>query len=65
MTAICIRAILKGEEPPLKGWQTETMAPRRMIEETAKFLMGEREPEPALTLGCSKAGFHLDSGTAY
>ena len=56
-TRTCINRILDGEEPNLKALATWTSAPKQMVLETAAFLMGEREPEPALTLAAEKLGF--------
>ena len=57
MVRVCINRILNGEEPNLKTLRTWTSAPKAMVFETAAFLMGEREPEPALTLAAEQLGF--------
>ena len=56
-TKFCINQILDGEEPNLKALETWTSAPKQLVLETAAFLMGKREPEPALTLAAEKLGF--------
>ena len=57
MTRFYINQILDGEEPNLEALETWTSAPKQLVLETAAFLMGEREPEPALTLAAEKLGF--------
>lgn len=57
LTKLCIEMRLKGEKPNFKHWQTFTDAPQEMIDETAKWLMGKREPEPAITLVAQRLGF--------
>ena len=56
-TKLGIEMSLKGEKPNLKHWRTFANAPQELIEETAKWLMGKRDPEPAITLVAERLGF--------
>ena len=53
----CIEAIRNGERPPIRFWRIVSKAPLELVKETAKFLSGEREPEPAITLIAERLGF--------
>ncbi|MCY4560256.1 MAG: hypothetical protein OXF79_28645 [Chloroflexi bacterium] len=57
MTRACINGILNGGDPNLEALRKWTKAPKQMVLETAAFLMGERDPEPALTLAAERLGF--------
>ncbi len=56
-TRDCINVILNGGKLNLTWWRQKTRAPKELVLETAAFLMGEREPEPALTLAAERLGF--------
>ena len=56
-TRDCINMILNGGELDLTWWRQKTRAPKELVLETAAFLMGEREAEPALTLAAERLGF--------
>ena len=45
-----INAYLAGRKPDVKAWQEQTHGSRHMIIETARWLNGERDPEPATML---------------
>ena len=45
-----INAYLSGQNPDVKQWQLTTRGPRPMVVETARWLNGERDPEPATIL---------------
>ena len=53
----------------MRFWRIMSKAPLEMVEETAKFLSGQREAEPAITLIAERLGFitpqespHIDPG---
>ena len=56
-TRDCINIILNGGKLNLTWWRQKTRAPKELVLETAAFLMGEREAEPALTLAAERLGF--------
>ena len=56
-TRDCINIIRKGGQLNLTWWRQKTQAPKELVLETAAFLMGEREKEPALTLAAERLGF--------
>ena len=52
-----INAYLAGRKPDVKAWQEQTHGSRHMIIETARWLNGERDPEPATMLVAENLGF--------
>ena len=57
-----INAYLQGRKPRVKEWQQETRGPWRLVVETAHWLNGERDPEPATMLVAEVLGFRTRSG---
>ncbi len=53
----CIEAIRNGEQSPIRFWRIVSKAPLELVEETGKFLSGQREPEPAILLIAERLGF--------
>ena len=47
---VFIKAYLAGRDPDVKAWQEQTHGSRHMIIETARWLNGERDPDPATML---------------
>lgn len=56
-TQRCIESVLNGEKPDLQEWRLFTKIPKEPVLETASYLLGEREPEPAIFLIAEKLGF--------
>lgn len=56
-TRRCIEAILNGEKPDLQERRRFTRAPNEHVVETAQYLLGEREPEPAISLIAERLGY--------
>ena len=56
-SAAFINEYLGGRDPDVKAWQQQTHGSRHMIIETARWLNGERGPEPATVLVAEVLGF--------
>ena len=52
-----IDAYLLEKNPSVKDWQQKTDGPRPLAVETARWLNGEREPEPAITMVAARLGY--------
>ena len=52
-----IKQYLAGEEPSVTAWQNATKGPRPMVIETARWLRGQRQPEPALVMISERLGY--------
>ena len=48
---------LCGEKPPVREWQDVTNGPTELVVETARWLNGEREPEPYITMVADRLGY--------
>lgn len=48
---------LRGEKPSAREWQEETKGPRELVVETARWLHGEREVEPAVVTVAQRLGY--------
>ena len=57
-----INAYLQGRNPDVRGWQQITHGPRPLVVETARWLNGERDPEPATMFTAEALGFRPQSG---
>ncbi len=57
-----INAYLQGLNPDIKEWQEKTLGPRQLVVETARWLNGERDPEPAIMLTAEALEFMPRSG---
>ena len=52
-----IDAYLCGEKPSAREWQEETLGPKEMVVEVARWLNGERDPAPAVLMAAERLGF--------
>ena len=52
-----IHDYLRGEKPSPREWQDETRGPRELVVETARWLNGARDLEPALVTVAQRLGF--------
>ena len=52
-----IEDYLRGEKPSAREWQQETRGPRELVVETARWLNGARDVEPALVTVAQRLGF--------
>lgn len=57
-----ISEYLAGRSPDVKEWQKKTRGSKHMIVETARWLNGERDPEPATMLVAEVLQFRERSG---
>ena len=51
-----INACVRGENPSVREWQKETQGPKALAIETARYLTGERGPEPAVEMAAERLG---------
>ena len=58
LTRDFIEAYLRGENPDVRGWQKITLGPKALPVEVARWLNGEREPEPAILLAADWLGYN-------
>ena len=52
-----IDAYLRGKEPSARYWEWKTQGPKPLAVEVARYLNGERDPEPAVMMAAEKLGF--------
>ena len=52
-----INAYRLDKKPSVTDWQQKTGGPKRLVVETARWLNGEREPEPAITMVAARMGY--------
>ena len=52
-----IDAYVRGEKPSAQEWQEETLGPKEMVVEVARWLNGERDPAPAVLMAAERLGF--------
>ena len=52
-----IESYLCRENPDVRDWQHTTQGPKALAVEVARWLNGEREPEPAILLAAERLGF--------
>ena len=48
---------LAGGEPSIRAWQDQTQGPRPLVVQTARWLRGQRQPEPAVVMISERLGY--------
>ena len=52
-----IDAYVRGEKPSAREWQEETLGPKGLVVEVARWLKGEREPAPAIRMVAERLAY--------
>jgi hypothetical protein len=52
-----IDAYVRGEKPSAREWQEETLGPKGLVVEVARWLKAEREPAPAIMMVAARLGY--------